>query len=430
MPSSLLSVASEATRPVSLETIRADLQSCRSQTLLLCNNLSPLEFCTQSHPEFSPVGWHLGHVAYTESLWIAERLGAASETSARYKRLFAADGLPKAERQNLPSLAEILAYLRVVRSQTEACITAPHSPLDSPRERQLLHWLLQHEGQHAETMAMVLAMHGPTSADSALRTVVSTETDMVLVEAGEFYLGSDTLAAIDNERSAHPVWLASYWLDRTPVTCAQYRQFIEAGGYQTETWWSPAGWQWQQSAQVKTPLYWCETSAFDDCPVCGVSWYEADAYARFIGKRLPTEAEWAKAAGWNPSVQKMQRYPWGDRFRQTAGATGETACNSFCNYGLLVGTTTPVTAYLQSASPYGCLDMLGNVWEWTDTWFDRYPGFRPFPYEGYSQAYFDGAHRVLRGGSWATSRWTMRNSFRNWYHPHRREMFAGFRCAL
>lgn len=432
--SSLFSTAPVAAQKTALETICPEFKACRQQTLALCQTISPEQFRTQSHPEFSPIGWHLGHIAYTESLWIAEQFGQSPSVSSRYdssryRKLFSADGMPKAERQQLPLLAEILAYLAAVRSQTEARLPS----FDSPQSQRLLHWLIQHEAQHAETMSMVMAMHRLAPAaqsNHSLEEPVEEQnpavTDMVLVEAGEFYQGSDTLDAIDNERSVHPVWLGRYWIDRTPVTCAQYRQFIEAGGYQTEKWWSPCGWQWQQSAKVEAPLYWQESSAFDRHPVCGVSWYEADAYARFVGKRLPTEAEWAKAAGWHSSTQTMQRYPWSEARSQEDKAPIE----SLCNCGHQVGWTTSVATYAQSASPYGCMDMLGNVWEWTDTWFDCYPGFQAFPYEGYSKIYFDRAHRVLRGGSWATSRWALRNSFRNWYHPFRREMFAGFRCAV
>ena len=332
------------------------------------------------------MGWHLGHISYTESLWISERLSRLPGDSSQYRKLFAADGLPKAERQNLPSFEEILDYLASVRTQTENCLQSGlqsglQSVSHSLEERQLWHWLIQHESQHAETISMVLAMHRlkqkrpPLLCASAPSNSIFS-SDMVLIEAGEFYQGSDAAEALDNERPMHPVSLERYWIDRLPVTCAQYRQFIEAGGYRTRKWWSPQGWQWLQSAQVETPLYGMEDLAFEGHPVCGVSWYEAQAYARFVGKRLPTEAEWEKAA---------------DSSR---------------------------------------LDGLGTVWEWTDTWFDRYSGFRAFPYEGYSEAYFDRAHRVLRGGSFATPRWVLRNSFRNWYHPHRREMFAGFRCAV
>lgn len=430
--SSFLSLTKTPAAANDLATIQQAITRCRRQTLARVAGIQPEIFRTQSHQDFSPVGWHLGHIAYTESLWIAEKIGGLSclfpQCKSQYERLFAADGLPKAERQNLPVLAEVLDYLGAVREITSDVLKKS----DRQQDAQLWHWLVQHESQHAETISMVLAMHSrPEKKQPAPTMPLSSRvaaTDMVLVEAGEFYQGCDDLTAIDNERSVHPVYLGRYWIDQLPVTCDQYRQFIEAGGYQTQKWWSPQGWQWQQVAQLHSPLYWTDDASFERHPVCGVSWYEADAYARFVGKRLPTEAEWAKAAGWNAKTASMQRYPWGDRFDEEDVDALDSLGD--CNYGHQVGTTTPTDAYPQAASPYGCLDMLGNVWEWTDSWFERYPGFRAFPYEGYSQVYFDGAHRVLRGGSWATPRWTLRNSFRNWYHPHKREMFAGFRCAV
>jgi formylglycine-generating enzyme required for sulfatase activity len=150
-----------------------------------------------------------------------------------------------------------------------------------------------------------------------------------------------------------------------------------------------------------------------------VNWYEADAYARFVGKRLPTEAEWEKAARWNPQTGHGTTYPWGDAL--------PTA--QHCNHDHWIGHTTPVDAYPAGQSAVGCYDLLGNVWEWTSSPFQGYLGFKPYPYAGYSQAYFDGQHKVLRGSSWTTRPWTLRSTFRNWYHPHVRQVLAGFRCA-
>ncbi len=341
----------------------------------------------QSHPEFSPVGWHLGHIAYTESLWISEQLAKSPQQFAQYERLFAADGLPKSERQNLPEIEELLTYLQVVRSQTLSVLKHDNDP----ESIHLWHWLIQHESQHAEIIAMVLAMHQVNEGSdlsSMAHPVTAVDDDMVYIESGSATVGSDAPNAIDNERPAHLVFTESYWIDCAPVTSRQYQAFIESGGYQEAKWWSKAGWQWLQSVQVEAPFYWPNETSTDDahwdnCPVCGVSWYEAQAYARFVGKRLPTEAEWEKAV---------------------------TLSNG--------------------ALDSGCDRTSGSVWEWTDTWFSPYPGFEPFPYEGYSQIYFDGEHRVLKGGSFATSGWVRRPSFRNWYHPHRREVFAGFRCAM
>ncbi len=382
----------------------AAFEACRRQTLDLVADIQPALMKQQAHPDFSPVGWHLGHIAYTEALWIAEHsANQLDQSSLRYRQLFSADGLPKAERENLPNLEEILAYLEKVRENTLYHLSKAHSETDPV----LLHWLLQHESQHAETMAIVLALHALKKIDQeninlskrsfnsrndllSNNLTDSLEEIMVCIKAGSFIQGCDEPFALDNEKPAHSVWLDDYWIDRRLVTRQQYRRFVKAGGYYQKEWWTTAGWQWKQLTGVEQPLYWplCErnegslgkgsASSLDNCPVYGVSWYEADAYARFVGKRLPSESEWAKAA---------------------------------------------------SDNAFGCEDMLGGVWQWTSTWFDAYPGFLPFPYAGYSQAYFDRAHRVLRGGSWATPQWTLRKSFRNWYHPHRREMFAGFRCA-
>lgn len=359
------------------------LEHGRQQTLKLVSGIQSEIFRTQSHPDFSPVGWHLGHIAYTEAMWMSE-----GPFEKRYEKLFSADGLPKSQRQNLPELEEILAYMDAVRACTLQHLQQCSEKDGSEEDARLWYWLIQHESQHLEIMTMVLAMHQqqgritplalPIVQQSApIRSTPKGEgADMILIEAGEFSQGCDAPEAIDNERPVHSVSLDRYWIDRMPVTCKQFWQFIASGGYQTAKYWSEQGWQWQRKAQVKAPLYWEEGTAFDEYPVCGVSWYEADAYARFVGKRLPTESEWERAA---------------------------TAA--------------------------GCEHMMGSVWEWTDSWFTGYAGFQSFPYEEYSQLYFDREHRVLRGGSWATSGCLLRRSFRNWYHPHRRELFAGFRCA-
>ena len=232
-------------------------------------------------------------------------------------------------------------------------------------------------------------------------------------------MGSDAVEALDNERSRHLCYQEKYSIDRYPVTCSQYRNFMESDGYQNPQWWSADGWTWLQSHLVDRPLYWSENPAFNNHPVCGVSWYEAEAYCNFIGQRLPTESEWEKAASWDAENQTQRTYPWGE----------EPPNLSLCNHGNHIGNTAPVDQFPKGASAVGCSDMLGNVWEWTASIFDAYPGFESYPYRGYSQAYFDGEHRVLKGGSWATHPQTLRASFRNWYYPGVRQIIAGFRCA-
>lgn len=400
--------------------------ACRDSTLSLVQGLTETEFCQQAHTAFSPVGWHLGHIAFTESLWLLEQLQRSPCPYPQYQKLFAADGLPKAERENLPDLPTILAFMGDIRDRTLAYLEI--APLD--QQLRLWRWLLQHESQHAETASYLLTLHRwPTTAatqppdvfdSSPLPAWGPASTDgMVFIPGGDLRLGADTTEALDNERPSYIVHVEDFWIDQAPVTVADYAEFIAAGGYHNSQWWHPDGWLWRQRDQITQPLYWSTESTFASTPVCGVSWYEADAYACFVGKRLPTEAEWERAARWHPTQQTLQPMPWGN----------ERLSDRHGNFGARHGGVTPVGQFPDGRSATGCVDLLGNVWEWTNTWFEGYPGFQAFPYHGYSQAYFDRAHRVLRGGSWATRPWALRPTFRNWYHPHVQQVFAGFRCV-
>ncbi|MCC5615307.1 ergothioneine biosynthesis protein EgtB [Nostoc sp. CHAB 5836] len=423
------------------EAISQAFDECRSITFALFQDMDEATFSSQFHPDFSPVGWHLGHIAYIESLWLLERSGGSSCLFPQYRKLFAADSLPKSERVHLPSLEEIRYYLDTVREKVLEYLEVA----DIEQQERLWRFLIQHESQHCEIISFVLelgerngqwGMGRETSYScvslSSQSSKLSTFTEMIPIPSGEFEQGSDSIDALDNERPAHPVYLDTYLIDRYPVTCGQYGAFMEAGGYQNSRWWSEAGWQWLQTEPVFQPLYWCSDAyggklrSYDHHPVCGVSWYEAEAYSRFVGKRLPTEAEWEKAVSWDAQANSHRTYPWGD----------EEPTAQHCNclgvarhrHGL-IGKTTAVDAYPAGQSAYGLYDTLGNVWEWTASWFDGYKGFQSYPYIGYSQVYFDHKHRVLKGGSWATRPWVMRSSFRNWYHPGVRQLFAGFRCA-
>ncbi|MEO1591010.1 MAG: SUMF1/EgtB/PvdO family nonheme iron enzyme, partial [Cyanobacteria bacterium J06632_22] len=376
----------------------------------------------QAHPDFSPVGWHLGHIAFTESLWVLEHLAGQPCPFPHYRQLFAADGLPKVQRQQLPDWKTLLDFLAVVRDRTlDYLDTVPAETLR--QQLRLWCWLLQHESQHSETITLVMALHRLQGQSTPLADLPRQPQPcpplaqpMVNVPAGEFLMGYGGIDAIDNEGPQHPVFVPEYWIDATPVTCAQYQDFIDAGGYHSPQWWSAAGWAWLQQHLVRQPLY---GSSHPNHPVSGVSGYEAEAYARFVDKRLPTEAEWEKAASWVPTTGQTQRFPWGN--------TPEGL--SSCNYNHLVGHVTDIAIAPQNRSPVGCYDLLGNVWEWTRTRFDGYPGFAAYPYKGYSQVYFDQRHWVLKGGSWATRPWVLRNSFRNWYTPDVRSLFMGFRCV-
>ena len=319
-------------------------------------------FFRQVHPEFSPIGWHFGHIAFTEAYWILDCLaGSPAISPEAEQRLFAADGLPKQERQNLPSSKAIAEYLQTIRTKTlDYLQTAPIE-----QQERFWRWLIQHESQHGETIAFIWQLHQQqhslTSINFAnskslsysndLLSKPNTDNEMVGVEAGEFIIGSDDVAALDNECPAHQIYLDTYWIDRYPVTCRQYARFMAEGGYQKRKYWSESGWQWLQQHPVDQPLYWSDSADWLDHPVSGVSYYEAEAYANFVGKRLPTEAEWEKAA---------------------------TGSSFNCNHDHSIGHTTPVDTYKES-SKYGCQDMLGNVWEWTASWFAGYQGFTLLP---------------------------------------------------
>lgn len=166
----------------------------------------------------------------------------------------------------------------------------------------------------------------------------------LVILARPFNLRSNTIDAQDNERSVHQVYLNTYWIDRYPVTCREYREFIAAGGYENRQWWSEASWRWLEVNPVSQPLYWFDSSDWDAHPVCGVSWYEAEAYANFVGKRLPTEAEWEKAASWNWEKAQKRSYPWGETLPSA----------QVCNYDTLIGHTTPVAVVTI------CSEMSGN----------------------------------------------------------------------
>ncbi len=402
------------------------LTQCRQKTLDLLTEINSEAFYRQVHPDFSPVGWHFGHIALVESSWILENTVGLPPFFPEYRQLFTADGLPKTERQYLPSIKIVQDYLAIVREEVLDYLNI--APIE--REERLWQWLIQHESQHNETIIFLWQLyrhqhnltHQPIAFNSQFdREILLLETqvadikpnltEMVEIPAGDLIMGSNEIYAQDNERPAHKVHLETYWIDRYPVTCQQYQEFIQAGGYQNYNYWSEAGWQWLQVNPVSHPLYWSDSPEWRELPVCGVSYYEAEAYANFAGKRLPTEAEWEKAATNNN----------GEIFNLTS--------QQQYNHDNLIGHTTPVNAYPYGQSIYGCYDMLGNVWEWTASWFNGYPGFSSYLYDGYSEVYFDNKHRVLRGGSWATRPWALRTSFRNWYHPHVRQILAGFRCA-
>jgi iron(II)-dependent oxidoreductase len=251
-------------------------------------------------------------------------------------------------------------------------------------------------------------------------------------------MGTSTEAwALDNERPAHEVEVAAFHVDTTPVTNGAFAEFIADGGYDRRQWWSEAGWAHRQSAGLEAPLYWIRDGGAGhggqwlrrrfgvvepcppDEPVVHVGYYEAEAYAAWAGRRLPTEAEWEKAARYDPASGRSRRYPWGDEDPQSQHA----------NLGQRYLQPTPAGSYPEGAAPSGARQLIGDVWEWTSSDFLPYPGFVAWPYKEYSEVFFGSEYKVLRGGSFAVDPVACRGTFRNWDYPIRRQIFSGFRTA-
>lgn len=296
--------------------------------------------------------------------------------------------------------------------------------------------IAQHEQQHDETMLITHQLRRGPVALTAPPPPAPRGGPLpaeVLVPGGPFTMGtSDEPWALDNERPAHPRVVPAFHIDTTPVTNGAYLAFIADGGYTERRWWRPEGWAQIREHGIAAPLFWrgdgtqwlrrrfgVTEPVPEDEPVLHVSWYEADAYARWAGRRLPTEAEWEKAARYDPVSGRSRRYPWGD-----ADPGPEHA-----NLGQRHLRPAAAGSYPEGASPLGVRQLMGDVWEWTASDFLPYPGFTAFPYKEYSEVFFGPEHKVLRGGSFAVDRVACRGTFRNWDLPVRRQIFSGFRTA-
>ena len=374
-------------------------------------------------------------IAYFEELWLLRNLSAQQLIAERDDELY---GVLALARVGAPHAAlrpaAVRAYAADVRERSLAALEDANLEGSALLRRGFVFGLvLQHELEHQETMLELLE---GSDGEYPLPDCQEPEPaprgpDELQVPEGSFVLGSvGEPWAYDNELVPHEVEVRSFWIDRVPVTNRSYAEFAEDGGYGSESLWAPEGWRWVQETRVTAPLNWAvdegawtrtrfgrnEPLPLDE-PVQHVSWYEADAFARWAGKRLPTETEWERAAGWDVRLGKS-RYPWGGEW------VGYEA-----NLGWIRFSPAPAGSYAGGQSPSGCLQMAGDVWEWTSSHFHPYPGFVAFPQAEYSEAFFGEGHRVLRGGSWATAPLVARTSFRRWDVPESRRLFAGFRCA-
>ncbi len=424
------------------ERLAADLDRARRRTALLTDAVDDPDLLRQHSRLMSPLVWDLAHIGNQEELWLLRDVGGREPMLPdTVDRLYDAFQHPRADRPTLPLLdpAASRRYVRDVRERVLDLLERVR--LDGrPLTRRgfAFAMIVQHEQQHDETMlathqlrlgAPVLAAPAPGPAPPDAAALPSR----VLVPGGRFVMGtSDDPWALDNERPAHPVDVPAFWIDTVPVTNDAFARFVEDGGYADARWWRPAGWAHRQEAGLVAPLFWRREGGVwlrrrfgreevvpGDEPVVHVCWYEADAFARWAGGRLPTEAEWEKAARFDPVTGASRRFPWGDAEPTSAHA----------NLGQRHLQPAPAGSYPDGASASGVRQLLGDVWEWTASGFRPYPGFRAFPYREYSEAFFGSRYKVLRGGAFGVDPAACRATFRNWDHPVRRQIFSGFRCA-
>lgn len=415
------------------------LLAARDRTSLLTTCVEEPELTAQHSPLMSPLVWDLAHIGNQEELWLLRAVAGRDAMRPEIDGLYDAFEHPRSERPSLPLLAPVEArrYAAEVRGRAlDVLQSTPFrgSPLTDAGFA--FGMIAQHEQQHDETMLITHQLRsGPTALtapDPAPAPPFNGPAE-VLVPGGPFTMGTSTEPwALDNERPAHHRLVPPFHIDTTPVTNADYLRFIADGGYEEQRWWSPAGWDMVRGNALSAPLYWRREGGQwlrrhfgtveavpPDEPVLHVSWYEADAYARWAGRRLPSEEEWEKAARHDPATDRSMRYPWGD-----ADPTPERA-----NLGQRHLRPAPVGSYPAGESPLGVRQLIGDVWEWTSSDFLPYPGFAAFPYREYSDVFFGGDYKVLRGGAFSVDEVACRGTFRNWDHPVRRQIFSGFRTA-
>ncbi|MCA1692551.1 MAG: ergothioneine biosynthesis protein EgtB [Actinobacteria bacterium] len=425
------------------ELVAGELDSARRRSLELLAPLSDHDLLRQISPIMSPLAWDLAHVGNYEELWLLRAITGVPPIDASLDPLYDAFRHPRKNRPALPLLPPDRArrYLTEVRGRVLDTLERLELAEDAPllAGGRVYGMVIQHEHQHDETMLATLqlmedeAYHPVAPPPPGGEVLPSRE---VLVPGGPFTMGTDDDPwAYDNERPAHEVDVPAFWMDTAPVTNGQFLDFMGDGGYRHDRWWTPEGLDWRGETGAEHPQFWRRETDGSwsrvrfgwqepvplNEPVQHVCWYEADAYARWAGRRLPTEAEWEKAASWGSDGRK-RLFPWGD----TSPVSGTEA---EANLGQRHFRPAPIGAYPRGVAVSGCHQMVGDVWEWTASEFDAYPGFRSFPYREYSEAFFGSGYKVLRGGSWATHATAVRTTFRNWDVPSRRQIFAGFRCA-
>lgn len=389
---------------VGAQHVIADLQGARARTHRLVAHLDDATLQRVLSPIMSPLVWDLAHIAAYEDLWLAHRHAGEPLLRPELAEIYDAFETPRAIRGEVELLdaAAARAYMAQVRDRVSRLIVER-----GVGDGQTHEMVLRHELQHTETMLQSMSLAGllpadwrrGPSAEGAAEgaegaaaapgpAAVASGPQWIEIEAGTFEMGAGpTGFAYDNERQRHPVELEAFAIARLPVSNAEWRRFRSQGGYERRELWSHEGWAWLQDTNPHSDPR--AGAGADSDPVCHISFHEAQAFAASRQARLPSEAEWERAA--------TQAGP---------------------------ADTRPEPAATQAG-----LAAVGQVWEWTSSEFSAYPGFSAHPYREYSEVFFDKGYRVLRGGSFAAEPRVATRTFRNWDLPERRQIFAGLRLA-
>ncbi len=417
-------------------TLAGALKAARARTDRMTRDLDGERLLGPKLGIVNPPLWELGHLAWFQEFWCLRHRGDDAPVDSIMNNadaLFDSAKVPHGTRWTLP-----LPSLEATRRYQADVLDLVRGRLEKESGNASLAYFAQlaafHEDMHAEAFhytRQTLGYADPNPPCEPEKAPVTPQEDAEIA-GGSFLLGASPGDGFvfDNEKWAHEVRVAPYRISKTAVTNAEYAGFVEARGYTRREFWSEAGWAWRESTQAAAPRYWGRDGSawllrrFDQTlalpeshPVVHVNWHEAEAYCRFAKRRLPSEAEWEYAASMSRREAGKRHYPWGNAQPEKQHANLDAA------------GTASVTAFAPGDSAAGCRQLIGNVWEWTASPFEAYPGYVRDPYKEYSEPWF-GTHKVLRGGSFATPRSLIRNTWRNFYTPDRGDIFAGFRtCA-
>ncbi len=417
----------------------------RARTLDLIADLDDDQLVGPFLPTINPLIWEIGHAAWFQEYWVLQKAGQKPIHSDDDK-LFDSIGIAHEVRWDLPvpPRREMIQYVCEVRERTLELLDK------GDLDEQLIYFVklsVFHEDMHTEAFTytrQTLAYPAPTisrvegskgrksKGRESKGSKVATARD-IEIPGGSFLLGSDTTAPFifDNEKWAHEVDVAPFAISAYAVTQSEFTGFVDDGGYGRDELWSADGLRWRAEVGAEHPIYWKRADGGDwlrrdfdkwvalepNRAMLHVNWFEADAFCRWAGRRLPTEVEWEMAAAADASGKR--HYPWGD----------DPPMTNHANLDWNGMGCADVNACEDGDSSFGCRQMIGNVWEWTATTFGPFPGFAPDPYKEYSQSCF-GDCKVLRGGCWTTRSRLIRNTWRNFYKPDRRDVWVGFRtCA-